>query len=158
MVQILLPLFHQCDAGNLREVSGIQQRTLIELGNSICISLKRGCGLSSSMMLCFQVRAGGRRVQVQPMSERRLLPQPHQQVCLRVRHELRWRHVPDGRKRHLLLRGFALVAEPLPAALLPDPQAGRRARGGLGRKRLSLCVHVREGQRFSLGLLVLSNG
>lgn len=96
-------------------------------------------------MLWFQVRAGGRRVQVQPVSERRLLPQPHQQVCLRVRHELRRRRVPDGRKRHLLLRGFALVAEPLPAALLPDPQAGRRARGGLGRKRLSLCVHVRQG-------------
>lgn len=81
-------------------------------------------------------------MQVQPLSERRLLPQPHQQVCLRVRHELRWRHLSDGRKRHLLLRGSAAVAEPLPAAFLPHPQAGRRARGGVGRKRLSVCVRV----------------
>lgn len=63
-------------------------------------------------------------MQVQPLSERRLLSQPHQQVRLRVRHELRWRNVPDGCKRHLLLRGTTAVAEPLPAALLPHPQAG----------------------------------
>lgn len=83
-------------------------------------------------------------MQVQPLPERRLLPQPHQQVCVRVRHELRWRRVPDGRKRHLLLRGAAAVAEPVPAALLPDPQAGRRARDRLGGQRLenwaSACV------------------
>lgn len=64
-------------------------------------------------------------MQVQPLSERRLLPQPHQQIYLRVRHELRRRHMPDGRKRHLLLRGRVAVAEPVPAALLPHPQAGR---------------------------------
>lgn len=108
-------------------------------------------------MLWFQVRAGGRRVQVQPVSERRLLPQPHQQVYLRVRHELRRRRVPDGRKRHLLLRGFALVAEPLPAALLPDPQAGRRAGGGLGRKRLSLCAHVRQAAFKLIDRAIIQN-
>lgn len=64
-------------------------------------------------------------MQVQPLPERGLLPQPHQQVCVRVRHELRRRRVPDGRKRHLLLRGRAALAEPLPAALLPHPQTGR---------------------------------
>lgn len=78
-------------------------------------------------------------MQIQPVSERRLLQKPGQQVRLRVRHELRWRRVPDGRKRHLLLCGDSPVAEPLPAAVLPHPQAGRRARGGLGSKRLSVC-------------------
>lgn len=63
-------------------------------------------------------------MQVQSLSERRLLSQPHQQVCLRVRDELRRRILPNGRKRHLLLRGSAAVAEPLPAAVLPHPQTG----------------------------------
>lgn len=85
-----------------------------------------------SLHFFLQVWEGHWRVQLWPVSEWGPVPESPQQIPLPVRRQLRWGPLWDRCKRPLLFCLFALVAESLPAPLLPHPTDGWWASSRVG--------------------------